>query len=1030
MNRALLLIMVFCFGLTAIPASAEVFFEAWDGLPPRGGNPANLDEPRIADVNWDTIGPPAETAILPNFSVGPRADTDQFIVRCTAYVYVPATANYTLWVDSDDGSLLKVDGVTVAINDGWHGVNGGRTLGPVALTAGIHVIEAQMYEDGGGEALIVHVESADIGLPRGPIPDNYLWASQTAKLDPSVILYPEQAVAINPPHTAVDVPLTGTVLEWTNPHGAAEYKLYFGATPLVNDPNEGDTYLVGTVAGTTADLDTLVGSLANDTTYYWRVDAVAEPNDVIGIAYSFDSLRMEPIITSDPVSVSVGPGCLGALSVAAISGINDDGGDLSYQWYNDNVAIDGEIADTLITGAGGSYYCVVANAWGETASASASLVIVTGESVLYDFEGGGPGFTVNGNAAVHNGSMRLTENAGSLSGSVIFDQMSTDPVTDFKVSFDFLALNADGADGLSFALMDAAVHGPTAIFGESGPGTGSLSIGIDLYDNGGEAQVGGNYFDIRLNNVVIASAVPSFTMEGTGWHHVDISFKSNLLTLVVTRQGGVPETLFDAVPVTGYTPFVGRFGFGARTGGVSNEHRVDNVKFGGPEWKVTDPQYSPAPDGNGWIDPEVDLTLTWERAALGPCGGEVAYHVIWTTDEAVANDPNAEPYVTVNDLQAVIAAADLNYEDEIYWRVDVSYGGITQIGDVWYVEAIKLVPDIVSQPVDTFGRVGETVSFTFQVSSQTEPVTYEWKKQGSDDVIGTAATLEIVVAEDSDGLYTCTASNPSGPKTSRAARLVVAKMVARYTFDTKGRTGDPNFVEDSSGHGHHGSARGNVSLVPGIIGDGAFSFGGTSSDFVEIGRWNPSEVTNRLSVACWVKWTGTGSTWQGVIGKRDAWNATDNYWHLECSFNGDSIYFQSWTAGQLASGSWSAHIDQWTHLIATFDGTTGIMYINGEPAVSGNFQFAAKPDSTLVIGASEANGGNPWSGLIDDVKIYNYALTPVEASSIYVIDTGAAGVCSESPEYDLNGDCLVDLADFAIFMQGWMECNLVPCDRW
>ncbi|MBE0537068.1 MAG: immunoglobulin domain-containing protein [Phycisphaerae bacterium] len=1040
MNRVLLLVMVLCLGLMVVPVKAAVYYELWGHvIAPIGEGEFYVDangdgnpDPALRAIDWLTVpAPDGELNVGPfgelnNFKVGPSNDwAETYTYRQIAILNIATAGNYSFWGDGDDGIIIFVDGVLVANFDGLHGGEGaappdpgfGKTVAPIALSAGPHLIEVLFYEQGGGDFLEV----------RYAMSSNENDAVFIADGDLSLPL-----IVNSPAAYAGDVPLAGETLSWTNPLGGSQFNVYFGTSPQVGDPNNKGEYLVATVNGTSVSLDAIAGgALINDTRYFVRIDTVAEPNNVLGAMFMFDSMRMAPIVTGDPVSVSVGPGgCLGAFSVTATSGINDDGGDLSYQWYDDNGAINGEIGDTLVTDAEGSYYCVVTNAWGETASASAVLTIVTGESVLYDFEGGGPGFTVNGDATVHDGSMRLTRNAGSLSGSVIFDPISTDPVADFKVSFDFLALNATGADGLSFALLNSSVYGPTAIFGESGPGAASLSIGIDLYDNGGEAQVGGNYFDIRLNNVVVASAVPSFTMEGTGWHHVDISFRSNLLTLVVTRQGGLPETLFDAVPVTGYTPFVGRFGFGARTGGVSNEHRVDNVLFGGPDWKVTDPQYSPAQDGNGWINPDVDLTLTWEKAVLGPCGGQVAYDVIWTKDEAVANDPNAEPYVTVSDMQAVIAAADLNYEDEIYWRVDVRYGGITQKGDVWYVEAIKLVPDVVAQPVDTFGRVGETVSFTFNVSSQTQPVTYEWKKQGSDEIIGTAATLQIVVAEDSGGRYTCTASNPSGPKTSRAARLEVARMVAHYTFDTKGQAGEPDFVEDSSGEGHHGLARGNVSIVQGKIGDGAYSFGGTSSDFVEIGRWNPSEVTNRLSVACWAKWTGTGATWQGIIGKRDAWNDTDNYWHLECSFNGDSIYFQSWTAGQLASGGWSNHIDQWTHIIATFDGTRGIMYINGEPAVSGNFSFARKPDSTLVIGSSEANGGNPWSGLIDDVKIYNYALTPVEASSIYVADTGATGVCSEFPEYDLNGDCVTDLADFAIFMQGWMECNLIPCDRW
>ena len=148
--------------------------------------------------------------------------------------------------------------------------------------------------------------------------------------------------------------------------------------------------------------------------------------------FVFDTIRMAPIITGNPAGVAIGPGgCVGALTVTAISGINDDGGPLSYQWYDSNGMLAGETADTLVTGVEGSYYCVVSNSWGEATSASARVTIVSGQSTVFAFEGGG-GFTVNGSAAVHNGSLRLTEDVDSQQGSVIFDLLSTDPVTDFR----------------------------------------------------------------------------------------------------------------------------------------------------------------------------------------------------------------------------------------------------------------------------------------------------------------------------------------------------------------------------------------------------------------------------------------------------------------------------------------------------------------------------------------------------------------------------------------------------------------------
>ena len=38
-------------------------------------------------------------------------------------------------------------------------------------------------------------------------------------------------------------------------------------------------------------------------------------------------------------------------------------------------------------------------------------------------------------------------------------------------------------------------------------------------------------------------------------------------------------TVFDAVPIPGFTPANSLYGFGARTGGETNEHRVINILF-------------------------------------------------------------------------------------------------------------------------------------------------------------------------------------------------------------------------------------------------------------------------------------------------------------------------------------------------------------------------------------------------------------------------------------------------------------------
>lgn len=196
------------------------------------------------------------------------------------------------------------------------------------------------------------------------------------------------------------------------------------------------------------------------------------------------------------------------------------------------------------------------------------------------FDGGnGVSFTTNGSAVVDGGSVRLTENVGGQIGSVIFGPLSPAPVESFNVSFDFRIgpSSLGGADGLSFALMDSAIYNKFAVFDEDGPGTGSLAVSFDTHSNAGEPS--GNFVEILLDGNSVATADPTFNLDTTQWHHADISFDGRRLTLTLTPNGGSPVTVFSAMPVPGFTPFVSLYGFGARTGEVSSEHRVDNVLF-------------------------------------------------------------------------------------------------------------------------------------------------------------------------------------------------------------------------------------------------------------------------------------------------------------------------------------------------------------------------------------------------------------------------------------------------------------------
>jgi hypothetical protein len=84
------------------------------------------------------------------------------------------------------------------------------------------------------------------------------------------------------------------------------------------------------------------------------------------------------------------------------------------------------------------------------------------------------------------------------------------------------------------------------------------------------------------------------------------------------------------------------------------------------------------------------------------------------------------------------------------------------------------------------------------------------------------------------------------------------------------------------------------------------------------------------------------------------------------------------TFGSTLFGTSALALNTWTHLAGTYDGTTLRLYINGVQ-VSSQAQTGAIGTSTqaLTIGG-DTIAGQFWSGLIDEVRIYNRALTQAE----------------------------------------------------
>jgi len=67
----------------------------------------------------------------------------------------------------------------------------------------------------------------------------------------------------------------------------------------------------------------------------------------------------------------------------------------------------------------------------------------------------------------------------------------------------------------------------------------------------------------------------------------------------------------------------------------------------------------------------------------------------------------------------------------------------------------------------------------------------------------------------------------------------------------------------------------------------------------------------------------------------------------------------------------------WHRIGFTWDGTNRILYVDGVEAAKGTHTGLQNADGGLYFGAGkDRETGSFWQGLIDDVKIYDRAVTP------------------------------------------------------
>jgi hypothetical protein len=144
---------------------------------------------------------------------------------------------------------------------------------------------------------------------------------------------------------------------------------------------------------------------------------------------------------------------------------------------------------------------------------------------------------------------------------------------------------------------------------------------------------------------------------------------------------------------------------------------------------------------------------------------------------------------------------------------------------------------------------------------------------------------------------------------------------------------------------------------------------------------------SQLSIACWIKHPSSG--WENVV-ERGNWDTPDGI-GLMMDYQGQTVRFGFYKAPNTVGSKATVQDDQWHHVVGTLSKTKSdggliySIYVDGKldnTATGPTITELAATSQPWAIGA-RYDGTYGYRGLIEDVRIYDRALSPAEVQAIY-----------------------------------------------
>jgi hypothetical protein len=292
-----------------------------------------------------------------------------------------------------------------------------------------------------------------------------------------------------------------------------------------------------------------------------------------------------------------------------------------------------------------------------------------------------------------------------------------------------------------------------------------------------------------------------------------------------------------------------------------------------------------------------------------------------------------------------------------------------------------LKPEITQQPIA--GNIFADTDYTFSISAEGKYLTYQWKKNGVNLSGETNATLTITDANATqhDGNYSVVVSNDFGSVESGAKTLIVLNsemdgLIGWWPLD--GNT------SDISGSEYHGSLSGATSSNDRFgQTNGCYYFDGVN-DYINLGR--PANGLNDFSFCVNLKSSQIKSYGAhgnpAIIGIRQSSGSIDDY-NLATNNGILAWYDEMGTVNTFENSGKFICDNDWHLVVFSRNSDQFRFYVDGEEEHSFTGNMTPLKNEELDLGRSLWSDAIYFNGYIDDVRIYDRALSPTEVLALY-----------------------------------------------